>query len=178
MEPSGSLDFLVKLASFGTAGVCILAIFFIGSAIIKLPNDSPSWKPQLMKRFISACIIIAGITAVSGGLNAYFNRGKIVEADRKTETSLGETQVVANEYENLRIQYADLSMKVTSLIEQLERARNSESPPVNEAQTNMIMEEIKASEPKPLDLILDSRSLYMIESKQKPVNPDRLKINR
>jgi len=178
MEPSGSLDFLVKLASFGTAGVCILAIFFIGSAIIKLPNDSPSWKPQLMKRFISACIIIAGITAVSGGLNAYFNRGKIVDADRKTETSLGETQKVATEYENLRVQYADLSMKVTSLIEQMERARNSDSPPVNEAQTNLIMEEIKASEPKPLDRILDPRSLYMIESKQKTVNPDKIKINR
>jgi hypothetical protein len=131
-----------------------------------------------MKRFISACIIIAGITAVSGGLNAYFNRGKIVDADLKTETSLGETQKVANEYENLRVQYADLSMKVTSLIEQMERARNSDSPPVNEAQTNLIMEEIKASEPKPLDRILDSKSLYMIESKQRPVNPDKLKINR
>jgi hypothetical protein len=91
---------------------------------------------------------------------------------------LGETQKVANEYENLRVQYADLSMKVTSLIEQMERARNSDSPPVNEAQTNLIMEEIKASEPKPLDRILDSKSLYMIESKQRPVNPDKLKINR
>jgi hypothetical protein len=40
------------------------------------------------------------------------------------------------------------------------------------------MEEIKASEPKPLDRILDSKSLYMIESKQRPVNPDKLKINR
>lgn len=178
MEPSGSLDFLVKLASFGTAGVCILAIFLIGSAIIKLPNDSPSWKPQLMKRFISACIIIAGITAVSGGLNAFFNRGKIVEADQKTETSIGETKVVAQEYESLRIQYAELSTKVTSLIEQMEKARNSESPQVNEAQTNLIMEEIKASEPKPINRILDSKSLYMIESKQRPVSNDRIKINR
>ena len=42
----------------------------------------------------------------------------------------------------------------------------------------VIMNEIKASEPIPIDRILDSKSLYMIESKKRPVNPDRLKINR
>jgi len=177
MEPSGSLDFLVKLASFGTAGVCILAIFFIGSAIIKLPNDSPLWKPQLMKRFISACIIIAGITAASGGLNAFFNKGKIVEADRKTETSLGETQVVATEYEKLRVQYDDLSIKVTAMIEQMEKSKNTDSPKV-EAQTNQIIEDIKVAESKPITKILDSRSLYMIESKQNPTTLKRQRITR
>lgn len=169
MESAGSLDFLVRLASFGTAGVCILAIFFIGSAIIKLPNDSPTWKPALMKRFISACIVIAGITAASGGLNAYFNRGKIVDADKKAEVSLDETTVVANEYEKLSIQYADLSGKVTMLIEQLEKAKTADSPQVN-PETNQILEDIRVNEPKPLEQILNPKSRFMINRRTLPDN--------
>lgn len=177
MENAGSLDFLVKLASFGTAGVCILAIFLIGSAIIKLPNDSPTWKPQLMKRFISACIIIAGITAFSGGLNAYFNKGKVVEADKKAEVSLSETVVVAKEYEKLSAQYTDLSAKVTSLLELIEKNKNSDSPVV-EAATNKVMEEIKVDNPKPLDQILDSKSSYMLQRKQLIADPEKYRIRR
>ena len=65
MENIGSFDLLVKLASFGTAGVYIIAIFIIGYSIFKLPNDVPSWKPEPMKKFINASIIIDLITAVS-----------------------------------------------------------------------------------------------------------------
>lgn len=171
MENAGSLDFLVKLASFGTAGVCILAIFFIGSAILKLPNDSPSWKAQLMKRFITACIIIAGITAFSGGLNAYFNRGKIVEADKKAEVSSNETVIVANEYEKLSAQYNELSIKVSALLDIIGKNQNSNSPAVDAA-TNKVLEEIKVENPKPLDQILDAKSSYILR-KQRMVVPDK-----
>ena len=171
MENTGSLDFLVKLASFGTAGVCILAIFFIGSAILKLPNDSPSWKAQLMKRFITACIIIAGITAFSGGLNAYFNKGKIVEADKKAEVYSNETVVVANEYEKLSAQYNDLSNKVASLLDIISKNQNDSSPAVDVAK-NKVLEEIKVENPKPLDQILDAKSLY-IQRKQMMAVPDK-----
>ena len=170
MENAGSLDFLVKLASFGTAGVCILAIFFIGSAILKLPNDSPSWKAQLMKRFITACIIIAGITAFSGGLNAYFNRGKIIEADKKAEVSSTETDIVASEYEKLSTQYTELSNKVESLLTIIGKTQNKNSPAVDAA-TNKVLEEIKVENPKPLDQILDTKSSY-IQRRQKMTVPD------
>ena len=108
MENLGSFDLLVKLASFGTAGVCILAIFIIGYSIFKLPNDAPAWKPELMKKFITASILIAVITAVSGGLNAYFNQQKIQEADRGTVR-------VASEYDNLKENYNQLFEKIESL---------------------------------------------------------------
>lgn len=176
MESAGSLDFLVKLASFGTAGVCILAIFFIGSAIIKLPNNSPPWKPQLMKRFISACILIAGITAVSGGLNAFFNRYKTVEAEKKAESSIGETKVVADEYEKLSAQYTELSEKVTSLLNQMEQTKNSDSPRA-EAVTTQMAEEIKINVPKPLTKILDEKSTYMI-NKNEILKPQSKSIKR
>jgi hypothetical protein len=108
MENLGSFDLLVKLASFGTAGVCILAIFIIGYSIFKLPNDVPNWKPELMKKFINASIIIAVITAISGGLNAYFNQQKIQEADTGTA-------VVATEYNKLKENYDQLYEKIESL---------------------------------------------------------------
>ncbi len=80
----GTLELLVKLASFGTAGVSVLAIFYIGNCIQKLPNDSPAWKPALMKRYMNMCIVIALICTLSGGVNAYFNRNKIVAANEQT----------------------------------------------------------------------------------------------
>ncbi|UCG62806.1 MAG: hypothetical protein JSV52_05850 [Candidatus Zixiibacteriota bacterium] len=80
-----NLDFLVKLASFGTAGVSVLAIFYIGFNIARLPNDAPEWKSKLMSKFISACVVIAITCAISGGVNAYFNRGKIVKAETRTK---------------------------------------------------------------------------------------------
>lgn len=177
MENADSFDFLVKLASFGTAGVCVLAIFFIGSAIIKLPNDSPTWKPQLMKRFISACIIIAGITALSGGLNAYFNRSKVVEADKKAEVSLKETVTVANEYEKLTAQYNDLSAKVTSLLQLIDKNRTTSSPQVTD-EKNKVLQELKVEDPKPLDQILGSKSPYIIQKKQMMEDPTKFKIVR
>ncbi len=169
MEASGTFEFLVKLASFGTAGVCVLAIFFIGSAIIKLPNDSPSWKPQIMKRFINACIIIAGITTVSGGLNAYFNRDKVVKADQKAETSMNETDKVAEEYMKLTAQYNDLSAKVSSLVELIGQNNSAPSQPVAEA-TNQVLQEIRVERPVPLNTILDERSTYM--QRRAKINPE------
>jgi hypothetical protein len=42
-----TLELLVKLASFGTAGVCVLAVFYIGHGVQNLPNDAPEWKARL-----------------------------------------------------------------------------------------------------------------------------------
>jgi len=75
-----NLEFLVKLASFGTAGVCVLAIFIIGTSIFRLPNDTPNWKVSLMKKYMNTCIVIAIICAISGSANAYFNQNKIAKA--------------------------------------------------------------------------------------------------
>jgi hypothetical protein len=89
-----NLDVLVKLAGIGTAGVCVLAIFLIGTTILKLPKDSPPWKAKLMQRFMVVCVIIAVISALSGGANAYFNREKIrmAESDRIEWQSRYETE--------------------------------------------------------------------------------------
>jgi len=78
-------ELLVKLASIGTAGVCVLAIFLIGTSIMRLKADTPEWKVSLMKKFMNTCIIIAIICTVSGGANAYFNQNKIQAAKEEAE---------------------------------------------------------------------------------------------
>jgi hypothetical protein len=93
-----SLESLVKLASFGTAGVCVLAIFIIGTSIFKLSNDTPEWKVSLMKKYMNVCVVIAIICTISGIANAYFNRAKIVAANEKVD--------------KLSIAYKDVSQKV------------------------------------------------------------------
>ena len=74
---------LVKLASIGTAGVCVLAIFFIGISIYKLSNDVPESKVTLLKTFMYTCVFIALICGTSGVANAYFNQNKVKVAENK-----------------------------------------------------------------------------------------------
>jgi Zn-dependent protease with chaperone function len=102
MEQIQTLEVLVKLASIGTAGVCVLSVFLIGFTIFKLPNDTPEWKPVLLKKFINACIIIALITAVSGSLNAYFNINRVAEADKATAEMVGEYEKLATDFTELQ----------------------------------------------------------------------------
>ncbi len=79
----GTLELLVKLASFGTAGVCLLAVFLVGKSILGLPKETPSWKVRLMRRYLNFCIIMAIISALSGAANAYFNQNKIRVAEQR-----------------------------------------------------------------------------------------------
>jgi hypothetical protein len=106
-----TLEMLVKLASFGTAGVCVLAVFYIGHYIQKLPNDAPEWKARLMGKYINACVIIAVICTVSGGVNAYFNRNKIVTAE--------------GNYESLKIEYGQEQARVLAQKNQLTAELNT-----------------------------------------------------
>lgn len=162
MENLGSFDLLVKLASFGTAGVCILAIFIIGYSIFKLPNDTPKWKPVLMKKFINASIIIAVITAVSGGLNAYFNQQKIQNADQGTAN-------VANEYDKLKENYDKLYEKIESLskliAERPSQGATTTNPAVVAEQTEaakQIIGNVKYYNAKPLQELITKKQLIRI----------------
>lgn len=105
-----TLEMLVKLASFGTAGVCVLFVFYCGYGVLKLPNDTPEWKVKLMNRYIFACVIVAAICTVSGGVNAYFNRNRIVSAE--------------NNYDNLVTEYRKEQASVQGQKQELTRELN------------------------------------------------------
>lgn len=75
-----TLDLIVKLASLGTAGICILGIFYTGIIIKSLPNDVTSGKLSAVRMYKNMCIVIAIICTISGGLNAFFNMQKVMDA--------------------------------------------------------------------------------------------------
>ncbi len=75
-----TLDLIVKLASLGTAGISILGIFYTGIIVKSLPNDVTSGKLSAVRMYKNMCIVVAIICAISGGLNAFFNLQKVMDA--------------------------------------------------------------------------------------------------
>ena len=84
-EMLDKIDPLVKLANVGAAGIAVLAVFMTGFRIFNLPNDTSKVKENLLKRFMSMCIIMTIICGLTGVASAWFNRSRIVEAEKKTE---------------------------------------------------------------------------------------------
>ncbi|MBN2863356.1 MAG: hypothetical protein JXN62_09360 [Bacteroidales bacterium] len=82
--PAETLDLLVKLASLGTAGICIVGIFYTGLIVKSLPNNVSDAKLTAVRMYKNMCIVIAIICSISGGLNAFFNMGKIQDAKQET----------------------------------------------------------------------------------------------
>jgi len=74
------LDTLVKLAAIGTSGICIFAIFWSGWLIYKTTDAA---KLDTIRYFINKVIIIAIISALSGGLNAVINAATIRKLEAK-----------------------------------------------------------------------------------------------
>src|SRR5437016_5340356 len=72
MPDSGLLDTLVKLASLGTSGICIFAIFWIGWLIRKPPPTPGPEIHKTLRIYMIICVVIAFISAGSGILNAIF----------------------------------------------------------------------------------------------------------
>jgi hypothetical protein len=157
MEQIQTLEVLVKLASIGTAGVCVLSVFLIGFTIFKLPNDTPEWKPELLKKFINACIIIALITAVSGSLNAYFNINKVAEADRATAEIVGEYEKLATDFSQLQ----EVAQKQEDVI----TATRPRRPAIDFSPS--VQESLLQFEPRTVESILDQSRYQRVRSLQR-----------
>ena len=123
-----NLELLVKLASFGTAGVCVLAIFLIGTSLVRLSNDTPEWKAKLMGKFMNTCIIIAIICTISGSANAYFNQNKIERAREDFAEVLNKYQT---EVEQLETKKEQLNSEIQDLQESINQS-SSADPEVKE----------------------------------------------
>ena len=97
-----SMEQLVKLASFGTAGVSVLAIFWIGFNIYRLSDDAPAWKATLLSKFMNVCLIIAVISALSGVVNAYFNQNKVQTATENLDIVMSEYDSLSSSFSNYK----------------------------------------------------------------------------
>ena len=61
---------LVKLASLGTAGICIFVIFWTGWMIMRTPADASAQRYRILRQFMVVAVVVALISGVAGYLNA------------------------------------------------------------------------------------------------------------
>lgn len=59
-------DTLVKLASFGTSGVCVLIVFWAGHTMTKFDSNTPQPVFRLFRLYLFVCVFIAIISALTG----------------------------------------------------------------------------------------------------------------
>ncbi len=83
MPGSELLDTLVKLASLGTSGICIFAIFWIGWLILYPPPTPDKERHKTLRFFMIICVVIAVISAATGITNAKFNASKISDLEKQ-----------------------------------------------------------------------------------------------
>jgi hypothetical protein len=83
--PSQTLEVLVKLAGLGTAGICVLGLFFAGYITANLPDNVSPARLKAVKMFKNLCITTALICLASGVLTSYFNTKKVNQARNDAE---------------------------------------------------------------------------------------------
>jgi hypothetical protein len=106
MPDAGLLDTLVKLASLGTSGVCILAIFWIGWLIYQTPSSAEAEKHKSLRYFMVSCIIIAVVSAMTGLISANFNAERITTLEGELEQQRSEAKKQAETIEEYRRKFA------------------------------------------------------------------------
>lgn len=77
MLDAAVLDSLVKLASLGTSGVCVLSVFVVGWVLYKLPVGVSVERHKTLRMFMGCNVVIALISGSTGLLNAKYNAGEM-----------------------------------------------------------------------------------------------------
>lgn len=138
-------DNLVKLASFGAAGISVLAIFITGVIIYRLPNNVSKEKTGMLKYYLVACLIFALLTAASGILNALFNKAE-------TEAKEAEKAEVVRQYEQEARKWVEYRGEVDTRIANMQQAL--QAPAVNTGALAKELKELRGAtgriQPRPL----------------------------
>lgn len=109
----------MKLASLGASGVCVLAIFWVGLLISKLPDTAGREKHKTMRLYMGMTIAIAVIAFVSGLANAWFNATAIAKVEKEKGDAEAATAQVAANFDNYKAETEETIAKY-----EIEHARN------------------------------------------------------
>lgn len=77
MPDAATLETLVKLAAAGTGGVCVLAIFWAGFMLMRMPADARREGHRSLRFFMSMCFGIALVSATTTVAAGYWDSKKI-----------------------------------------------------------------------------------------------------
>ncbi|MBN1899838.1 hypothetical protein JW926_00765 [Candidatus Sumerlaeota bacterium] len=102
MATSQVLDSLVKIASAGTSGVCVFAIFYSGNYLIKSGSKISTQQVKAFKFYMLMCIGIAVISAGSGIANAYYKYKEIETLKSKNATLYQKVEASQNQITTLK----------------------------------------------------------------------------
>lgn len=113
------LESLVKLASAGTSGICIFALFWSGYTLIRLPNDAPLNRHVSLRYFMAMCLLVSLISAGTTFGAGYWDYKRV--AALKEEVAKKEATVVAlNEtQQTLKKEIDTKSLRVATLADDL-----------------------------------------------------------
>jgi len=124
---ASSLDALVRIASAGTAGICVLIVFVSGFLIWKLPDSGAEAKISLIKMYMITCIVLAVLSSASGIANFLIKQENVDEAVNEKEKAEMKTEEIASFV-------AEEIPKIKKVNEDLQRTREmiAENPGRNE----------------------------------------------
>lgn len=85
MPETGLLETLVKLASLGTSGICIFAIFWIGWLISRPGTSRDAERHRTLRFFMVVCIVISLVSAGTGLWSGHIDEQKIASLQKQIE---------------------------------------------------------------------------------------------
>jgi len=127
------LDVLVKLASLGTSGICIFAIFWIGWLIWHPPANPDPERHRTLRFFMAVCVIIALISLVTGLKSAEFNADAIRTLETKNRKQTDELKLITEKmsrYEAGLLQNQEVAESLSEVLKQKEVAALESNAPL------------------------------------------------
>jgi len=112
-------DTLVKLASLGASGVCVLAIFWVGHLIANVPRTASREQHKTLRLYMGMTIVIAVIAFASGLANAWFNSNAIQKVEQQKEALSNDLEQLKDTSQKTLANYQAAQARSKAIVESL-----------------------------------------------------------
>ena len=116
------LETIVQLASAGTSGVCVLAIFWSGVCLQRLPRDAADGRYRSFRHFMAMCVLIALISAGAATASTFFRYHNFEDLTQELTITNAELADSEKEGAQLRTRVAEASDTLQKQRQELARA--------------------------------------------------------
>ena len=107
---------LVKLASAGTSGVCILAIFWSGWLLLRTANRADGELYHTLRHFMAFALGIAVVSAFAASISSYFNYRQIVELKARSVSLTQANETLNRHVEESEVKLAGLARQHSQFV--------------------------------------------------------------
>ncbi len=115
------LDTLVKLASAGTSGVCILAIFWSGYLLLCTPPKADIERHRSLRHFMTVALAVAVVSAFAASISSYFNYRQIVGLKAQGASLALANKNLEGEVNLSRVRLREADAQMASVVRQREQ---------------------------------------------------------